>query len=310
MAQRPDSDEARFRVPPDHAGERLDRVLHAHLAEHLDPPPSRAEVRAMIQRGDVRVDGRRCDRASRRVDAGQRIEASVDRASLREAAADRAHVVTLEPSCILYEDDALLAVDKPAGLPSHATRDPRRDHLLAAVERLLAARDGSPPPELRLAHRLDADTSGVVLLTKTPAATRALASAFAEQRVEKIYEAVVHAGAARLPREWTVESNLRWSRADRRMRAVRAGGDPARTDFRTLAQTAETARIEAQPRTGRTHQIRVHLAEAGTPILGDRIYGAHDGGNGADRLLLHSNRIELLHPLTEEPLSIQAALPF
>lgn len=292
-----------FEIGRAEPGERLDRAVHRQLAAHLPGPVSRAAARALIEGGTVRLNGKRCDRSSARVEPGDRVTVEID-PTLLPAAPTR---VTLTKAAIAYEDDDLIAIDKPSGLPSHATRDPRRDHLLAAVARLLETRDGSAPPEMRLVHRLDAETSGVVLVGKTLTATRALSEAFRAGTVEKVYEAVVHAPTS-LPDHWSVERYLAWSRRDRCMRAVRSGGDPSRTDFRRIAQRGDRARVEARPRTGRTHQIRVHLAGGGTPILGDRIYGAHNEFHGT-RLLLHSKRIELLHPRTGTPLQIETALP-
>ena len=292
-----------FDVSPAEDGWRLDRAVHVHLGS---PTTSRADARGLIERGAVRVNGQRVDRSSARVRAGDRVEIAGEGGARGPTRTARHATVELEASAIVYEDDWMIVVDKPAGLPSHGTRDASRDHLVAAVTRLVATRDGRAPSTLRAAHRLDADTSGLLVLGKTAEATRALSEAFASRNVEKVYAAVVHSRGQALPDAWSVEDHLAWSKRDERMRRVRSGGDYARTDFVVRERGATLALVEARPRTGRTHQIRVHLEGSGAPIAGDRIYGTRDG---ASRLLLHATRLELAHPITGAPLVVEIAPP-
>ena len=295
-----------FEVSAKDEGSRLDRAVQSQLATHADPPPSRTDARGVIERGEVRVNGRRLDRSSARLRAGDRVEISFDAAALRGASAERRATVDLGLAAIVYEDEAMIVIDKPAGLPSHATRDPSRDHLIAAVSRLLTERDGRPPSALRAVHRLDADTSGLVVLGKVPAATRALSAAFAGRDVEKVYVALADARGTELPDAWTVDDHLAWSKRDQRMHRVRSGGDRATTHFTVLRRMPDRALVEARPVTGRTHQIRAHLAASGAPIAGDRSYGRAET---APRLMLHATRIELAHPITGEPLVLETDLP-
>jgi 23S rRNA pseudouridine1911/1915/1917 synthase len=205
--------------------------------------------------------------------------------------------VSLDESCVLYEDDALIAVDKPPGLPSVATADPARPHLVGLVERLLASRAGAEgkAPTLGVHQRLDRDTSGVVLFVKDPAANAGLGAQFAAHGVEKTYLAV----AARPPRlpsgPWRMEDGPE-------------GNPPsAITDFRIVEAWPDAVLVEARPRTGRKHQIRIHLSRAGLPILGDATYGGDR--RDAPRVMLHAARLKLRHPLTGEPLAVSSAMP-
>ena len=206
---------------------------------------------------------------------------------------------------VLFEDDDVIAVDKPSGLPSHATVDSKRPHLVRAVENHLRARGG----ELYLAqhHRLDAGTSGVVIFSKSKRANAPLADAFRAKLAEKTYVALIEC-ATPLPAKWLVKNHLAEDKDDRhRMRSVRSGGDRAETAFRLLfpSRNGQRALVEAKPTTGRRHQIRAHLAENGTPIVGDESYG----GAAGTRLMLHALSIALPHPVTGERLDIQAPLP-
>lgn len=209
---------------------------------------------------------------------------------------------------ILYEDQDLLAVDKPTGLVSHATRDPDRDHLVAAVQRWLRARDGDVG-HLRQHHRLDVGTSGVVVFSRRVAADGPLSAAFEKRLVLKTYLAVVARPRRPIPPQWTaVRSFLAPGRGPSgETISVRSGGKPAHTDIRSAATVGELVLVEARPRTGRTHQIRVHLAEFGAPILGDELYGHHEPD--VKRLMLHAAAIELPHPVGERMLRIEAPPP-
>lgn len=211
----------------------------------------------------------------------------------------------LGPERILYEDAWLLAIDKPPGLPVHATLDPHRDHLLTALARLLLARDGAQG-YLGLQHRLDLDTSGVLLLTRDAAINPQISQAFSQRQATKTYLAVTARPAVLPPLQWQVRNFLgRGARGGPRVQAVRSGGDRAETQLRLLDEAATALLIEAQPHTGRRHQIRVHLADAGMPLHGDRDYG----GPPASRVFLHARHLTLTHPIHGTPLTISAPLP-
>jgi len=268
-------------------------VAVAWLTEALGRVPPRSAVRRLIMAGALRVNGRPCRAPGRLVDAGQRLEAAV-RGDLRRRAAPP---VVLGPERILYEDAVLIAIDKPPGLPTVATADPARPHLAGLVAALLAARDGEEAPaSLGVHQRLDRDTSGVVLFAKDAAANPGLAAQFAARAVEKVYLALTSRPARLPPARWRAEE------------PVDDAARPAVTDLAVREVLPGGLVVEARPRTGRKHQIRIHLARAGVPILGDPTYGGR-AAHRAPRLMLHASRLALRHPVTGAPVSVTSPLP-
>lgn len=194
---------------------------------------------------------------------------------------------------ILYQDADLLVVNKPAGLLFHTTDDPTRPSLVGTLQREHAY--------LGTHQRLDQGTSGVVLFSLNREVNPALAQQFEGRQVVKVYHALTV--RARLPAtQWSVSRAL----AREGARTVeRADGQSAQTDFQLLRRLPEALLVEARPRTGRRHQIRVHLAGGGLPIVGDVLYG----GPPASRVMLHARRLELAHPRTGAPLVVEAEYP-
>ncbi len=220
---------------------------------------------------------------------------------------------------VLYEDEFLLAIDKPAGLPVAPDRwNPERPNLMKYLHETLG-------PAIANVHRLDAGTTGVFLCTKTRPALTALARDFEHGRVRKLYLALVRGSPSES--SFTIDLPLAPDPVrPGRMCVSREGGRPAETLATVLARWRGYACIEAEPRTGRTHQIRVHLAARGCPIIADSFYG---GGGGLllstlksgykfkdrperpliRRLALHARRLEITHPVTGAALAIEAPLP-
>ncbi len=268
---------------------RLDKFLAARSGL------SRGACRRALTDGGVWAKGKRVTRLSRLVAAGETFAMAV------EARA----AVALEPS-ILFEDDWLLALDKPAGLPSQGTLSSAEGNAIAWAGR----HTGRPVFSV---HRTDSGTSGVLIVAKGQAAATALAAAFREGTVSKRYLAI---GSGRLPaKAGIIDAPLRRSPTPGRWQ-VAASGLAARTDYELLASSGSTLFVAAEPRTGRTHQIRVHLAHAGAPLLGDRRYRGPSSvqlpSGGAfvpQRPMLHASRLRVAHPGTQEPLEIKAPLP-
>jgi RluA family pseudouridine synthase len=210
---------------------------------------------------------------------------------------------------ILFEDRSVLAIDKPAGwlvAPESWVRTSR--NLTLAIQSSLNAGDFWATARnlrfLRHVHRLDAETSGVLLLAKSMGALRALGELFEDRRVEKVYLAVVR-GQPR-EREWTCRRRLADHPAARgRVVAVDQGGEDAETHFRVLHQGEGRALVEARPVTGRTHQIRVHLAESGCPVLGDPLYGGEFSKSNTE-LALRAVRLTYRDPFQRRPVTIVA----
>ncbi len=212
---------------------------------------------------------------------------------------------------ILYEDDALLVLDKPAGLLSQPTHDRSRAHVTSELERVLTERDGEPG-YLAIHHRLDLPTSGVMVLARSREANTPLMNMFRQRVAKKTYFAITRAPTSSLP---DVHSNHLAREKQKKgaapMVPVRAGGDYAETSFDLLDTCSQLALIAAYPHTGRRHQIRAHLAELGAPLLGDTLYGgpARWQKVAVERVLLHARAITFPHPLDQRWLTIKAPLP-
>lgn len=284
------SDVHRVRVS-DGAPARLDAWLRAHV-----PDLSRRLLRALVADGAVRVNGRRV-RKGMRVVAGDVVELP-DLPPL----APEPDV----PLRVLYEDAAIVAVDKPGGVRGHAL-DPRQRGTIAAA--LLARHPELAEVGDRLApglvHRLDTGTSGVLVAARTAAVHRALRDAFRGHGVAKRYVAVVagvpHPGT-------TVDAPLAHDPHDRRRMRVARGVDrawPARTTVVAVEPRGPRALVEVEIRTGVTHQIRVHLAHLGHPVVGDALYGGPPGALAPHRHALHARRIALPAPTP----AIEAPIP-
>ena len=203
---------------------------------------------------------------------------------------------------ILYSDDALLAVDKPAGMLSVPGRgEGKRDCVAARVQSMFA--------DALVVHRLDMATSGLLLMARGAAAQRRLGIAFAQREVDKRYVAVV---AGRPPASGEIDLPLSADWPNRPMQKVdRERGKPSLTRYRVLDYDAasDTARVELEPLTGRSHQLRVHLCALGHPIVGDALYAPPAIRSGATRLLLHACALRMPHPTTGQPLAFASAVP-
>ena len=200
------------------------------------------------------------------------------------------------PIPILFEDEVLVAVDKPPRMPVHGRPGGRRADLLSTLEEQLGRR-------LVLFHRLDIDTTGVVLLGKSRAINPAMAAMFAEKRVRKAYWAVV---GGRWSPGWTrIETRIDRDEGGKRFRNVVAGGKEALSTCRILAASDAKSWIEVLPKTGRTHQVRLHCLAMGCPVLGDRTYGEP----AAEPIALHAWRVDLRHPVSGVPLTLRAGPP-
>lgn len=191
---------------------------------------------------------------------------------------------------IVYEDQWILVADKPANIPSQGTDDPNKDHFYAAIKRYLPSKQ-----YVAIHHRLDAMTSGLMLFCKSKAYNKAVADLFTQRKIEKIYQAKVMTQGLLLPGQWDVENQLKNFRRGKfqMAKSVSEGGAIAHTSFKLLKSEEHFAWLECYPLTGRMHQIRVHLAEAGTPIEGDFVYSKQKKGG---RLMLHAWGLNFKHP--------------
>jgi RluA family pseudouridine synthase len=307
-------------------GKRLDQFLAEQLPAALGQAVSKGKARKLIVAGAVYLNGRRVRIASKELLPRARVEAFVDPVRfLSDFAAQERAAPGFEftASHILFEDADLIVVDKPPGLPTQPTLDEARDNLFAAVKRFLNRRDRTADAYVGLHHRLDRDTSGAVLLTKSQRVNAGVASLFADHLAVKTYWALTarprpDVADSELIREWTIKNYLgRAKDSGKRARytQVKSGGDFAHTDFKILEVKREALLIEAKPRTGRTHQIRVHLSEYGLPIWGDPVYFTREpkllkpAPLNVPRTMLHAANLTFPHPISKLEISVSSPLP-
>lgn len=233
----------------------------------------------------------------------------------------------LTPAHILHEDDDLLVLSKPPGLLSQKSLDPTRPYLMREAAALLQElHDLSSPPYLAIHHRLDRDTSGVIVLSRSKRANKPLMQAFKQRLVKKTYLAISSLAPGQPPlsspptSSFEVKNHLatqKQQKGEARGPApqvpVFAGGDFAHTSFQILgaAPSNDVYLVKAHPTTGRRHQIRAHLSGAGLPILADTLYGGptHVKSLSPERVMLHAYRIELPHPVSQEVVQFTAPPP-
>ncbi len=278
---------------------RLDQAVVRHLGEV--PRLSRTKVQRWIAERLITVNGRLAARASSPVAVGDLIEVSGDEVML-ERAVPQPEAQALD---ILYEDSALLAVNKPAGVVVHPSYKHAAGTLFNGILGYLGREGRAGEDGPRLVHRLDKDTSGVLLISKGLEVHRRVQRAMHDGHAEKVYMAVVH-GTPR-PADGAITLPLGTDTQDRRRVAVRDDGSPSETQYERIACGDGVSLLRCTLVTGRMHQIRVHLAASGWPIVGDQVYGR--AGDGFRRQALHAWRLSLPHPGTGERLVLEAPLP-
>jgi 23S rRNA pseudouridine1911/1915/1917 synthase len=295
-----------FTASSDEAGQRLDRFLAAQL-----PDLSRSRIAELIDEGHVRVNGAPAKRAHHVV-VGERIDITLLPRPALEAVAEEI------PLDVLYEDDDLLVVNKPAGMTVHAGAGTSSGTLVnALLHRFQKLSTVGGPLRPGIVHRLDKDTSGALVVARNDAAHRHLAGQFQKRTVEKTYVALVH---GRLKRDaGTIDLPVGRDPVRRtRMTTRRREGREARTDWKVLARLESFTLVLVRIHTGRTHQIRVHFSALGHPLVGDTLYGAprqvRVPRNAAAppplaRNFLHAARISFEHPRTGKRMTLAAPLP-
>ncbi|MDX2103289.1 MAG: RluA family pseudouridine synthase [Alphaproteobacteria bacterium] len=283
----------------DGAAERLDRALLALLAD-AEPEVSRSRLKSLVEAGHAAVGGATVREPGRKIKAGDQVSLLIP---TPVPATPVAQAMDLQ---VLYEDAALIVIDKPAGLVVHpAPGNP--DHtlvnaLIAHCGDGLLGIGGERRPGI--VHRLDKETSGVMVAAKTEPALTHLAAQFARHSIDRAYRALVW--GVPQPRTGTVAQPIGRDPRERKRMAVVATGRAAVTHYRVLATTADVALVECRLETGRTHQIRVHMAHLGHPLVGDPVYGrrrgtnhpVHRAGQAFGRQALHAVELGFDHPST------------
>lgn len=285
----------RFEAEIGDAGKRLDQVLQGRFPEF-----SRSRIQEWIKAGRVLVD-RRAEKPSHAIRGGETIEFEPSEPPPLHAAPEAI------PLQILYEDDDVVAIDKPAGMVVHAGAGVHSGTLVNALLHRFGKLSGAGGPmRPGIVHRLDRYTSGVLLVAKNDRAHHCLAEQFSGRRVEKRYLALVHGvvkqDSGRIERPIARDPVRRT-----RMTARLAEGRAAWSEFRVLRRFREFTLLEVRIGTGRTHQIRVHLSSIGHPVAGDTLYGA--ARTAEPRFFLHSHRIRFERPSDGTPIEIVSPLP-
>lgn len=290
----PENSAVTFQI--DSAGERLDKVIATHL-----PDLSRALVQRLIKQGQITVNGR-STKPSYRVEAGDTVVVHIPSETPPPVAPEPI------PLDIIYEDQHLLAVNKPAGMVVHPALGHHSGTLVNAVlAHCPQTATVGGPDRAGIVHRLDKDTSGLILIAKDQAIHTALQRQFKRRRVQKTYLALVEGHPS--PRQGIIDAPIGRDKRQRKKMSVVRTGREARTTYHVIEMFDEHCLLELQPETGRTHQIRVHLAWLGHPVVGDTVYGYRKQRLLKHRHFLHASGLSLAHPVTHQTLSLTAPLP-
>lgn len=302
---------------------RLDEFLRAELPSAVGSQISNSKIRRLIISGSVHVGGKQIRVPSFILFASSSVSVDVDVEKLFFEKQPDDIKFDLGENDVLFEDDSIIVVNKPSFFPTEAGIVGSRDNLHAAVVRYLFDRQKKANPNMKnppyagIMHRLDRETSGVILFTKTRAANAHCHDMFENHVARKVYRAVVTEKKCgidlqSLPQNFEVEFEM--NRISLKSQAAKWGrvqkdGLPSKTEFTVLEKKTLNGKsvflVECRPLTGRTHQIRVHLSSVGLPILGDELYG----GDHYARIMLHAQSLTFPHPITKETLCITAPLP-
>jgi 23S rRNA pseudouridine1911/1915/1917 synthase len=254
----------------------------------------------MIERGLVQINGRPCKAASKPL-AGARLDIEIPAPPSTEAVPEDI------PLTIVYEDESLVVVDKPAGMVVHPAPGNESGTLVNALLGRYSSLPGDPVRP-GIVHRLDKDTSGLIVVARTPAAVTALARAFKQREVHKEYLALIIGTLS--PQTGAISAGIgRDPRHRQRMAVLATGGRDARTTYRTEESFKNFSLVRVGLETGRMHQIRVHFGALGHPVVGDPVYGRPIRGLALRRQFLHATVLRFRHPVTGEEMEFSSSLP-
>ena len=296
-----------FTVSAEHAGQRLDLFL----AELWAQAESRSEVQRIIKARNVRIDGLVVSRASTKVGAGQVVR--VVRAVSGPAKTSTGIVPGDMNLNVVYEDNDIALIDKPAGMTVHPGAGHDSETLVnAAVARWPRIADVGEPDRPGVVHRLDRDTSGLLVIALTGEAYSRLSEMIRNREITRIYTALVHGHPE--SSAGVVDAPIGRDPHHRTRQAVVEDGRPSRTHYRVVSEYEDFSLLEVRLETGRMHQIRVHLDAIGHPVAGDRTYGKRQADKKTavgklKRQFLHASKLEFSHPVTGKQVSVTSELP-
>lgn len=286
-----------LKVGADLKDQRLDKVVHALLNEKVSGGVSKSLARKLVMIGACYLNGSRCRIASKPVFKGGEVRVEYNPEKVRSV---QLEFPSLTEKDVLYKEDGLIIVNKPANLPTVPTLDNARDNLIAALHTLLGKEQ-----YIGIHHRLDAPTSGCILFTTDEAKNVFVANLFQESLIQKEYLAVCTVRHPPPADKWEVKNQLaRAEKKRNRYQSTPGEGDFAFSRFEKLQQKGNLLLVKAEPVTGRTHQLRVHLSEQGLPVLGDKTYQ----GEEAARLMLHAHILRFRTPAGQD-IAIEAPVP-
>ena len=286
-----------FTVTAEEAGQRLDGFL-AEAMEEL----SRSRIQNLCEAGQIVVNGKTAKK-NQKLKAGDTIEVEIP------APAPTEIIPQDIPLDIVYEDDSVLVINKPKGMVVHPAPGHPDGTVVNAVMFHCGARLSGIGGELRpgIVHRIDKDTSGLLMIAKNDKAHAALSAQLKDKSLSRVYEAIV-IGRMRQD-EGTVNAPIGRSLRDRKKMAVIEGGRHAVTHYETIARYNGYSHVRCHLETGRTHQIRVHMASIGHPLAGDEVYGKGREKTGLEGQCLHAGRLRFIHPDTGEAMEVTCPLP-
>ena len=290
-------DVKRFTIPESQSGQQIELALPL-----LDPTLSDDLIQNLFDFGSIHLNGRRCGERSRKVDLDDKIEIFIDGLPFE-------HFV-IDESVIVYRDDNILVINKPAGIDCQPTPSRFMGTVYSALLSYLAnpyRRDLKP--SIGMLQRLDRDTSGLMVFSIHPRAHKSMSEQFTSHTINKKYVAIVAGRIAQQQGEF--RSLLAKSRVFNRVKSVEKGGKEAITRYRVIRQSDAATLVDIDLLTGRSHQIRAHFSEAGHPLLGDLRYDgpAMINGHLISRQMLHAGNLSFIHPVSRDKVSFEASLP-
>jgi len=288
-----------FTVSDEQSGKRLD----VFLTENWENAKSRSNAQRAIKAGEVLLNGKNVLRVSVKISEGQTVQ--ITELVKSEAPAIVSSNIPLD---VIYEDDDIAVINKPVGMTVHPAAGHVDDTLAnAAIHRWPQIIEIGEPDRPGIVHRLDKDTSGLMVIALSERAYVRLKEMIWEREITRIYSALVH-GIPKSP-EGVVDAPIGRSPHSRKRQAVSENGLASRTHYRVDYELGDFAFLEIRLETGRMHQIRVHMDAIGHPVIGDQMYGRRKNLPNLNRQFLHSSRIEFKHPISGKQLSITSDIP-